>query len=169
MSYRKNLATGLFLTVFSLAYLAGSFAIEPFTGSGATPLDARFAPQLWGSLLFILSLILTLRGLKERKAAGGSAAPAGPGFQAAIKENKEVILVFVALFFYAFFMERIGFLITSAIFVFCATLLLTRPDRRLTRRNLIAAGISGIVSSVLINYLFIVALNVRLPRGILGF
>jgi len=144
--------------------------IEPFRGRGATPLDARFIPQLWGTLLLILSLLLTWRGLKERRAAIASGnADSGIGLLKAVEGNKEVIFLFVSLFFYAWFMESVGFLITSALFVFCAALLLSKPERRFKRRNLVTAAIVAVTASVLINYVFVVALSVRLPRGIIGF
>ena len=97
MEYRKNLYPGIILTIISAAYLALSGQIEIFTGSGATPLDARFMPRLWGTVLLILSLILVVRGIKQRKAAvaSGEIDASKKSLIEAIADSREVLLSFV--------------------------------------------------------------------------
>jgi putative tricarboxylic transport membrane protein len=165
MTNRKDFITGIVLAAFSAAYMAASFSISLFKGSGSAPLDARFVPQMWAVCLFILSVALILRGLKSRKTVNGESAEKAPSLKEFFAKYYEAILTFAALFLYIALMEPIGFLIMSALYVFAQILILSKPGKR----NLLIAAITGVVSSVAVNYVFVVLLSVMLPRGILGF
>ncbi|MGE4214328.1 MAG: tripartite tricarboxylate transporter TctB family protein [Anaerotignaceae bacterium] len=167
MDYRKNLYPGIVLTVISSVYLAFTGQIAVFTGSGATPLDARFMPRFWGACLLILSLILVLRGIKQRKEAVASGVDFKNGvslFQQ-IADNREVVLSFVYLGIYVVTMKGIGFLITTIAFLFGEILLLT-PKKD---RNYILTFVVALVFACAIDFVFVRFLNVLLPAGIFGF
>ena len=167
MEYRKNLYPGIILTIISAAYLALSGQIEIFTGSGATPLDARFMPRLWGTVLLILSLILVVRGIKQRKAAvaSGEIDASKKSLIESIADSREVLLSFVFLAIYVAIMEPIGFLISTAVYLYAEILLLTEKSKR----NYIIPLIVAIIFAVGIDFIFVRFLNVLLPAGIFGF
>ncbi len=66
MEYKKNLIPGIVLTIFSIIYLVLTSQIKKFSGLGSDPLGARAIPYLWGISLLVLSLILVVRGIKQR-------------------------------------------------------------------------------------------------------
>ena len=166
MTYRTNIVTGSTLTFFSVLYLYFSFDIVPFRGLGATPLDATFIPRFWGTCLFLLSISLLSRGLRQRKIKVDNA-----GSEAAVKfslgdfyqRNYEVILTFTAIGIYIALLGIVGFIIMSALYIFFQALLLSPPGRR----NYKTAAILAILSSVAIDFMFVRLLSVLLPRGIL--
>ena len=167
MSYKKNLYAGLSLMIFSAAYLALSLDIKPFTGAGATPLDSTFVPRLWGVCLFLLSAALTVRGWREFKknkeeggAADAKADQAGPK-----KQYRKVALTFLLIAIYILLLEKIGFILMSALFMFTLALVLS-PKGKVKP---VTAAIVAVVAAVFIDYLFVVLLHVLLPTGILGF
>ena len=167
MDYRKNLYPGVALTVFSAGYLALSGQIQIFTGSGATPLDSRFMPRLWGTFLLILSLILVFRGMKQRKEALASETSSKVGLSLVekIADNREVILSFVFLAIYTAALKRVGFMISTAVFLYAQTLLLTPKEKR----NYIIPAVVAILFAVGIDFIFVKLLSVLLPTGIFGF
>lgn len=167
VNYRKNIISGSVLFVSAAVYFILSFSIKSFSGLGATPLSARFIPQLWGFLLMLLSLVLLVRGIREylklRKA--GALAKDGTTLSAFVSRNREVILTFTALAVYIVLLDAIGFFIMSAAFIFVEALVLTPAEKR----NWAAALLLGVICSAGIDFLFVRVLNVLLPAGILGF
>jgi putative tricarboxylic transport membrane protein len=157
------------LIVFSLVYLYHSLAIRPFTGPGATPLNSAHLPRFWGFCLLLLSAILLFRGIRELLKTGSR-----DGNQQGWKEtllrffadNSRAILTFTALIVYLILLNPVGFLITSALYVCVQSCILVR---RTTKRLIVVSAITGIISAIAVNYIFVVHLNVLLPRGIIGF
>jgi hypothetical protein len=165
--YRKNLIAGAALTAFSIGVLLVSLNISTFTGLGAAPLGSAFIPRLWGGCIGLLSLSLFLRGLRERKAymRMGKIEPFSFNASAFYRKNREVILTFVVIAAYTAFIGIAGFIIMSALYLFAQILILTPPGKR----NFPVTGTVSIVTSVLVDYIFVSLLHVLLPRGILGF
>lgn len=168
MEYKKNLIPGVVLAGFSTAYLIGSCWIKPFTGLGATPLDNRFVPRLWGGMLLLLSLILIWRGVKQRKEEiekNGGKVSAGKNLLELCKENFEVIASFAALAVYTALMEPVGFLISTALYLYGEILILSRPEKR----NYVLPAIVAVMVAVVVDLVFVRFLSVMLPTGIFGF
>lgn len=168
MEYKKNLIPGVVLAGFSTAYLIGSCWIKPFTGLGATPLDNRFVPRLWGSILLLLSLVLIWRGVKQRKEAiekNVGKISSGENLAELCKENFEVIASFVMLAVYTALMEPVGFLISTALYLYGEIIVLTRPEKR----NYILPAVVAVIVAVAVDFVFVRFLSVLLPAGIFGF
>lgn len=169
MHYRKDLYPGIVLALISIAYLALTTQIQVFAGHGATPLTNQAMPRFWGVFLLILSVVLIVRGvrtLKKEKASGVREERAG--FVQAVKNNREVILTFVALAIYIAGLQPIGFTVMSALYVFAQNLILTHPSK-INAKSVIIALVFGIVVAVLVDFLFVQFLHVLLPRGLAGF
>lgn len=168
MTYRTNLAAGSVLSLFAVCYLYFSFGIKPFEGIGATPLDAAFIPRLWGVCLLALSLSLVVRGIRARNAASGKGREMlREGFSPRefFRKNREVVLTFVSIGVYTALLGPVGFVVASSLYIFFQIIILSPPGER----NYKIAAIIAVVSSVAVDYLFVVLLSVLLPTGILGF
>ena len=167
MEYKKNLIPGIVLTIFSIIYLVLTSQIKKFSGLGSDPLGARAIPYLWGISLLVLSLILVVRGIKQRNLAikNNTLVKSELNFTGMIKENREIVLTFVSLAVYIALLEPVGFLIMTAIYLFIQTLILTPKEKR----NYIVTLITSIVIAVALDYVFVCLLNVLLPLGIFGF
>lgn len=167
MEYKKNLISGIVLTIFSIIYLVLTSQIKKFSGLGSDPLGARAIPYLWGISLLVLSLILVVRGIKQRNLAikNNTLVKSELNFTGIIKENREIVLTFVSLAVYIALLEPVGFLIMTAVYLFVQTLILTPKEKR----NYIVTLITSIVIAVALDYVFVCLLNVLLPLGIFGF
>lgn len=167
MEYKKNLYPGIVLTSFSAIFLILTSQIKKFSGLGADPLGARAIPYLWGISLLFLSIILVLRGIKQRKLAIQSNTYQKSEFNVMqkLKESREIALTFVSLAVYVALLEPIGFLIMTAIYLYVQTLILTPVEKR----KYVLTLVTSIVMAVALDYIFVCLLNVLLPQGIFGF
>ena len=167
MEYKKNLFPGIVLTIFFFFFLVLTSQIKKFSGLGSDPLGARAIPYLWGISLLVLSLILVVRGIKQRNLAikNNTLVKSELNFTGMIKENREIVLTFVSLAVYIALLEPVGFLIMTAVYLFVQTLILTPKEKR----NYIVTLITSIVIAVALDYVFVCLLNVLLPLGIFGF
>ena len=168
MTHRTNIVTGAVLTVFAVAYLLLSLNIKVFKTMGMPPLDSTFVPRLWGVCLLLLSSRLLLRGLSQRKAlikSGKETPPANFNLPAFFQKNYQVVLTFVFIAIYCAFMKTIGFTIMTALYLFAQILVLSP----LGKKKYVLSAIIGVVAAMVINYIFVVLLNVMLPRGIFSF
>ena len=111
-------------------------------------------PFVLGLLLFLVSLYVLIISLLKK---GGDDETPGEG-QSRTNYGK-IGLVLVALFAYAFLLERLGFLITTWIFLF----LLFRSVGNRWVTALVAS-----ISTVLATYFVFTFFGVRFPPGILG-
>jgi len=164
--YKMNMIAGGVIFAFALAYFIMTWQIANFRGLGAPPIDAKFVPRLWGGLLMLLSLIVFLRGLIEyiklRKAK--KLVKSEESIVKRAIDTREVILTFAALFIYILLLQPVGFIIMSALYIFAECMILTPREKR----KLILAAIIGVVSAVLVDFVFVEFLHVLLPAGILG-
>ncbi len=112
------------------------------------------APFVLGLLLLLVSLYVLITSLLKR--GRGNKAPEE---QQSRTNYGKISLVLVALFAYAFLLERIGFLITTWIFLFL--LFRSMGNRWIT--TLVAS-----TSTVLATYFVFTFFGVRFPPGIFG-
>lgn len=168
-NYKQNLISGTVLFVFAAVYFIMAFDISTFRGLGSTPLTAQFMPKFWGTCLLILSGLVVIRGLRQYRAWKKS-----PEAQKEQKKdgsswwynNYAVVLTFVVLALYVALLEPLGFIVSTMLYVFFGILVITPPYKK---RSYLLAGIIVVVTAVLLDYVFVVLLNVLLPKGLIGF
>lgn len=164
MQYKKELVPGIVLTVIAVLYLFFATQIKPFTGLGSTPLTNRFIPFLWGTCLLILSVMLIIRGIKMRKKELAAGKTAGSATAASFWDDyREVVISFVFLAIYIAFLESVGFIIMTALYVFAEILVLSEK----AKRNYIVSAVVAVAAALLLYFIFVKSLNVLLPGGIL--
>lgn len=165
--YKLDIIPGIVIALFSIAYLLLIPSIQTFEGLGATPLTNHFVPYLWGGVLLLLSLWILVRGIRKYqkfKAEGGAAEKSS--LKDALMERREVVASFVALTIYVALMGPVGFVIMTILYVFAQILILTPREK--WQKTYLPAGITAVVSGVLLFYVFRYLLNVLLPVGILS-
>ena len=149
-------------------YFYFSFDIRIFSWTAMHFVTSRTIPQFYAFFLALLSAILIVKGcrehgaLKRAEAAGASSAANGKHAVSILAKYYSVPLTFVAMVLYAGTMAWLGFMISSALYVFFQTLILA-PKGRVTTRTAAAAGGIAIVSSVLVEYVFVNHLGLILP------
>jgi hypothetical protein len=141
------------LFIFVIAILACIGATKYRVGSFSDPQPGSF-PFLMGLVIGLLSLIGMIKALK-----GGAQDRTGWGL--GVKNWKQVVYVLALLSFCGFVLEGLGYLLTVSLF-FALLLILNY------RKWYIVIG-GTLVASLGSYMVFRLALQVELPRGILGY
>jgi hypothetical protein len=148
---RHDLASGLFWLGISI--FVGIMAIELGVGAFSNP-GPGFV-LFWSSLIFgILSVALVMKGILGK----GSRKTLSDSWKGLKWSN--VLITIIALFLYATFLTRIGFLLMT--FGFMALLYALGKPRPWI------AVLGSFVTIMLAYIIFHFALQIQFPRGILG-
>lgn len=145
-----NQRIGLLLFLIAAGYLYFSYQLPNYP---YTPIDADVIPKGLGVLMIILSVALFFSRAKETEAE--KAKRAIPK-----KELLVLVVVFAMIFFYILLFEIIGFIIMTALFIFFCSWFL---GYRKTKTNIIVS----IIFPIIMYIIFVYALGISLPRGIL--
>ncbi|WP_210471716.1 tripartite tricarboxylate transporter TctB family protein [Sporosarcina sp. 6E9] len=154
----QNKKVSLILIGLGSVFLFMSYKLPKYT---LVPVDADAVPIFLGYLLIFLSIILFFTKDQETEVEDGEEQVTKP--KKGLDKNTKMLLVFGGIvLFYIVLLEILGFLITTAIFIFITTLLLGYKKHK---TNIIVA----LAVPVGFYYLFNFVLKISLPKGILPF
>lgn len=149
----------IFLFVFSAFMFIQAFSIKGLS-SATDVAGPALMPKLIFGLMTVLSVLLFFDYLSRRKAQQKKEEDEEA---ARISRNRGLISIGGILIF-VFLMDKLGFLLSSILYVFAEIYLLGPKDKR---KVLLWAAISVLFCAV-VYYLFRYQVYVKLPKGILG-
>lgn len=160
--YRKyqELIIGTVVGICAIAYLIGSTFIKRTT---FVALGAEFMPEIYGFFMLFLSACQIVTGIRVLKKYDSNKKEEDEG---AKTDNKNVILTFALIIAYVVIMNFVGFIISSMIFLFLLSILLTPGYDERNYRNYVAFSVT---LPIITYYVFHNVMNIALPSGILGF
>ena len=157
----KNFLTGSGVIVLSLVMYFASFDIQEFM---QTRVGASFMPRIASFLFIILGGLLIFGSFRcfvpeetKRSAAESSEKKVFGGMPA-------VFLSLLLMTAYVGMMERVGFILTSIVYIFLQILVLEKRGNR----NYMVFGLISIAVPIVVFYLFVNVFKVLIPAGILG-
>lgn len=154
--FTRDRVSGLVCLAISLALLVMTFGLPP---AAMVPIGPAFYPRVVLSITALLSLILIGLDLKAARANAG----ASPAMQAGAAPNYRLVLTTFILFgLYIALLPKIGFRISTALFVLALQVALEWP--RNPSRWLLAVGVA-LATSLICYFIFESYLSVLLPRG----
>lgn len=164
----NDLISGMVLCIFAAWYFVMATQIKIMKMLATTWLNASSVPKFWGFLLFVLGIVLIIRGAKAVRAVKKeSYVPEKKTLQerssAFLKANSQVILMFLDLGLFIVLMNPLGFLIDCFLFLFAQFNILQRKDER----KWIFSAVLALIVSLVIYVLFRHFLKMPLPQGIL--
>ena len=160
-SRKRDLYLGIGFLLFSIGVWIASFSIKHLV---VARIGSAFVPQLAATLLALLSIVLILQSvLQASRGTSMVEKSTEQETEAASKRKKRVRMTFLLILFYLIFLEPIGFLLTTALYLFLQFWVLARR-----KPNLPLYGIIAVSTSVIIYYLFVKVFVLLLPAGILG-
>lgn len=150
----KDAVIGGILAVLSVIYLAMSFQIK------LTNIDrivgSRLFPQICGTIILILSICLIVISVRK----------AGMKEQSETTEKKnytKTILVLGSYAAYIFLMDKVGFSIASALYLFSQMIVMGKwPD---TRKSMALYAVISIIAVVVIYIMFNRVFMLMLPKA----
>jgi hypothetical protein len=153
--FSRDSISGLVCLVISLAMLAMTIGLPPAT---MVPIGPAFYPRIVLAVTAILSTILI--GMDVRAARAGAGAPAS---QAGPAPNYRLVLATFVLFgLYIGLMPKVGFRISTFLFVLALQITLEWPKN--SKRWLIAVAVA-LGTAAACHFVFESYLQVLLPRG----
>lgn len=114
--------------------------------------DSRFMPMVTAIIMIAMGIPQLIQNYNKKKEISSK------------KDNKTLLITVGLLAFYVLLYGRLGFVVTSAIFLFFEIINLTPPY---IKKNYIVNGTIAIVAPSVIYYLFYYAFRIILPAGIL--
>ncbi|MCL2705007.1 MAG: tripartite tricarboxylate transporter TctB family protein [Spirochaetaceae bacterium] len=174
MNFKKEIGVGIFFLLLSVFYLLSTLSISTFdpfsSGRSGIILDSRSLPQMLGILLACLSIIHIIGNvLKLRK----TKLESGSDTQAVMKkpfkfERPQRLMVITVLLIcaYIFFYVRLGFILSSVLFLLLQIFILTPAEKR--KKWAIFTVCFSIGVPILLYFLFTRVISMYLPRGLLG-
>lgn len=147
-----NRKLGLLIFIVAAVYLYLSFQLPNYEYA---PIDADVIPKGLGILLLVLSIFLFFSRVVETDAEKAKR-------NIPKKELGVIAAVFAMIFVYILLFEAIGFIITTTLFIFFCSWFL---GYRAWKTNILVSLLFPIVMYAI----FVFALGIVLPRGILPF
>ncbi|MDR0708937.1 MAG: tripartite tricarboxylate transporter TctB family protein [Spirochaetaceae bacterium] len=177
MNHKQEVGVGIFFFVLAALYLAGSLSIPQIDPFGNSALTSRAIPQLIGGLVALLSVIHIAGNifnmkkarqnisLSEETARETDATDHAGGLK--FNRTHRLMLVTVLLICaYIFLFTRLGFILSSVLFLLAEISLLIPAEKR--KRWLVFIVCFSVGLPVLLYLLFTKPLSMFLPRGLLG-
>lgn len=155
-----NIISGTVILIFSVAIFVATFSFKAITVSSVGP---GFMPKLAAILLAILSITVILKGVNEIKKQNKKDTMENTDNDNVI-DKFSVIITFVIIAIYITFIEKVGFIIMTALYLFSQMCILSMKEQR----RLALFAILAVVISIGIYCLFVYAFRLILPAGILG-
>lgn len=164
----KDIYASAFLLLFSIVMYTASNSIKKLTVS---KIGADFAPKLVAILILILSIFYLINSIRQLRnpIAMSEEEDTSVEDQEQKSKNKKMSAVSVVatiglLVLYISLLPIIGFLITTALYLFFQMYLLADKKERKVPLFIIIS----VVSSVLVYFIFKSVFYLMLPAGILG-
>ena len=146
---KYDIISGLFLLAVALAICAGSLQLQ--VGTLTSP-GSGFFPLVTGLILGIFSILILVGARKLSKEPVKFWVPGA--------NKKAIYLTFLFILFYAFLLERLGFIGTTVLFFFLIS-------RFVSGHRWSTAIFFGLVTSLSTYFVFTILLRAPLPQGIL--
>ena len=155
----QNMVIGALVIVLSIVMLIASNSIKVIASSLTAVDNAAFLPRVIFGVLICLGILFLVMGGKQT-AANRATAPEGEALEKKAHETLRSLGALLALFVYVFFLDRLGFVISSILYM---VFMMTKKD---ARRPILFVMVS-VVMTVVVYFCFREFLYIYLPNGIL--
>ena len=169
----KDFLSALLVIVISLLLLIGSFGIKSI---GLSQIGPEVFPRIISIIILIRGCFILVQAILNHRAMksihNGERIGKNEldlGIEHVLKNSDFypfVINVIVSIL-YILFLEKIGFLISSGLFIFIQSFVLSSNSKRKIK-NIIILLVGSLTTSAVIYLIFLYGFKLWLPEGILG-
>lgn len=145
----KEALLGLIMVVMGLIFVGMTLQL-PNTESQL--FDSRFVPILVSIIMILMGIPQFIQNLSK------------PQEITEKYDNKTLLITIILLIFYVMFYQKLGFVVTSIIFLF---LEITNLTPHYVNKNYLVTGAIALIFPILLYYLFYFGFKIILPAGIL--
>jgi len=163
--WNKSLLTGLVFGAFSIVYLIMAFQVKT-ASSRFGIFDGGFMPKLYGFIMLICAVVQLGIGIRKAKKDGAEKEELTPEERKRRQKNTtRVACGFLLIFFYIFTVKYLGFILSSAIFLFCLCNLMLPNDVPRTKKLMLGFLVFSIVLPTVSYLFFKKVVFMALPAG----
>jgi putative tricarboxylic transport membrane protein len=162
---RKQILSGIFFIVFALVFYLESYN---FHASRVDAVGPQFLPRLISICMLLLAFGTVVRGYLGLKKEHHGDTNNAVGLKAKFLLNIPLLLSVMLFMVYFFLVERGGYIIMTAVYIFFQTLLLLPPNLRTAKKHIVIIATIAVALPVGLYYLFSAVLMVFLPVGLIG-
>jgi small-conductance mechanosensitive channel len=156
-----DVISGAFCFLVSLILFILTFSFKRLTIS---KIGSEFMPRIVLGLLMFLSIIVILEGMKKSKFIEFDKTNNNNGITINSIIHNPVFLTLLLIMTYIALLEKLGFLIMTALYLFIQFNILAKREER--KQKIFA--LVAIISSASIYFIFVKGFELILPSGILG-
>ena len=157
----KDCLSGLLAIVFSVVFFVETFNIKSL---GYSVIGASFFPKLFCILMFCIGLVLFISNIKETVVYIKSINFNKDELKKRFLKSKRLILSMLFVIVYLYTIDKIGFVVSSSVYLFLQIVLLT-PE--ISKKKVLVFFIISVSISVVVFAIFTFLLKISLPSGIL--
>jgi hypothetical protein len=155
--FSRDSISGLVCLVISLVMLVMTFSLPP---ASMVPIGPAFYPRVVLAVTALLSLILIVLDVRAARAVAGAPAPAAHAGPA--PNYRLVLTTFVLFGLYIALLPKLGFRISTMLFVLALQITLEWPQS--AKRWALAVAVA-VATGLICHFVFEDYLSVLLPRG----
>lgn len=155
----KEIISGVIIFIFAAVYFIIALSIPEFNDGF---ISSDFMPKIYGVVLMLLSAFQIAFGMKRQKKE--NAADNQTSDVEKMKIAPEVLLTFIMLVLYVAFLNLLGFLIATILFLLGMVTLFTPKEKR----SILKIVLISVVFSLVVYLIFVKGFSLTLPEGILG-
>lgn len=160
----KETVSGIFVITVGIIVLVASQNIRRMTG---VSIGSDFFPKISAGMLLFLGVIILLKAFMEKgiKVQSAKKSEQDQEEEVIVEIDRRAPLISIMLLaVYIGFLENIGFLIMTILYLFSQITLLAPKHKR----KYLKFGVISIVVTVIVYLAFVKGLSVMLPAGIMG-
>lgn len=154
---KKEALSGVIFFLIAVGLYGGSYSIVVTTADAMGP---QFFPRTVAILMGLLAVVQVVVSLK--KESGEMVSGEKGGF------NLRAGATIAILFAYALLVQKIGFVILTAIYLMAQICLLLPTERLKSRKGILITAAVSVVTPIFIYVLFYRGFGIFLPAGLLG-
>lgn len=155
---KRELIVGPLIVLLGLVYLGLTYNIAMPAGRSMGVVDARFFPYVLGAIICVLGIAQTVVSWRHRSAI--AAAPTEP------RDRRTLILTAATMVLYVAFIEPIGFILASIVYLVCQFSIMKPPAGG---RDLGKYAAIAVIGAVLTYLVFRYYFDMLLPQGLITF
>lgn len=158
---KRNVGSGIFFFLFSVFLYAESYNMDV---SKADPIGPQMFPRVVAICIALLAVWQVIKNRRDQELTTADSEST----ETHRRLNIPILLTVALLIAYPLLLESAGFILLTAIYIFCQIFLLLPKGSIHKKKEVIIAAAVSVLFSLCVYFLFNKVFQIILPAGLLG-